>query len=375
MSMSKKIRYLCIDDKPDEVKPALKQLERANLRLAIRISPPGEFRDQVGTLQKLRKNGELDGLILDLRLDQSGATGERPVDYKAQLLANELRTLMAASKIDDFPIVLWSITSKLALSYDKDITSHDLFDLVLDKEHLADCEPSAAEQLASIATAYATVAEQPRNSSFWKELLHTPKMTELDPRIGEEFTPTLKKVPVHVLTRYVFEEIIRKPGPLIDEATLCARLGIQQESISETKLGKTLVTIAGYTGPFSEAWHRWWWSAIEGWWRSRDAENPALLSLTATERVEKLREIFRYQRLKPAEPIEKGYSSRFTTICQSLRRPLDPVDGFMLAASDLKPWHDRLYVCTSVALKPKKHGFVKQLDSLEAERLRALRKK
>src|ERR1700730_14949650 len=116
----RKYRLLCLDDMPNDVKRATDRLSNAIDSLEITTQAPAEFKKQVTDLSKKRREKKLDGLILDLRRDQSAPAGSRPVDYKAQLLASELRTRMAAGTLRDFPIILWSISQKLARSYDKD---------------------------------------------------------------------------------------------------------------------------------------------------------------------------------------------------------------------------------------------------------------
>ena len=94
--------------------------------------------------------------------------------------------------------------------------------------------------------------------------------------------------------------------------------------------------------------------------------------MTAERRVERLRQAG-YRKLKAPKVIAKGYSSRFTTICQKLRRPLDPVDGFALSGRKLEPWQERLYVSAEVATKPGRYRFDGEFDPLEAERLKQAR--
>ncbi len=373
--MTTKIRYLCIDDNPAELELALNRLARSEGRLETSVSVPLPFAAQIEEIQRRLQKSKLNGLLLDLRLDQNAQKVEKAIDYNAQLVASKLRSMMAERKLKEFPIILCSITSKLARSFDQDLASHDLFDLVLDKEQLDDYDPPAAAQLVSFASAYTNISKYARNSDFWTNVLRPPSTIELDIRIGEEFKPSLKKTPVHVLSRYVFEEIVKKPGPLIDEDTLYSRLGLNTASLRKSKLPAKLDLLARYSGPFSDTWNRWWWLAIEQWWKSADPDITPILSLTATERVAALKDKFGYGELRPAEPIAQGNSSRFTTICQSLKKPLDPIDGFMLSTTDLKPWHDRLYVCEDVARRPSKHNLERPLDSLEADRAKALPKR
>jgi hypothetical protein len=366
----KKYRFLCLDDNVDEVQRATARLGEAVDALEIETRAPLEFKKQVSDISKRRRDKKLDGLILDLRLDQNAPAGSKTVDYKAQLLATGLRTRMAASTLRDFPVVLWSISQKLARSYDKDITSHDLFDLVFDKDDLHSKQEIklAADQLVSLSKGYESITSQSGTAIRWDRLLRAPSEAFIDSRLSGSLDRTL---PVHVIARFILKKLVEHPGVLIDESILCARLGITVSSFHSSDIEKDLRRFS-YKGPFSEGWPRWWWSAIENWWRRLDADVAPLLSFNAEERVKQLKDAG-YQKLQPAIGIAKGYSTRFTTVCQKLRRPLDVVDGFALSGRKLEPWQERLYVSAEVATKPGRYLFDGEFDPLEAERLKQAR--
>ena len=366
-----KINYICLDDKPSEVGLAVSRLSRSHANLNIKCETPLPLKDELKRLKCLRKGRKLDGLIVDLRLDQTAPAGQIPVNYKAQQLASQLHTAMAERLIPDFPIVLWSITQKLARSFDRDLSSHTLFDLVINKEKLLGKESLQATNLVSLVLGYRKICMTARNSCFWREVLSAPHSLELDHRIGESLTSTL---PAHILAKYILDNIIWKSGPLIDQSTLCARLGITEASFRASQLAKALLRGASYKGAFCDAWPRWWWANIEKWWQSKNPNLPSILSLTAQERVDIIKKVFKVKNIVIAQPVARKYSKRFTTICQCTMEPLDPIDGFMLSSVGLEPWHDRLYVSTKVALQPRKHRFEGQLDAKEIERLKPLRK-
>jgi hypothetical protein len=167
------------------------------------------------------------------------------------------------------------------------------------------------------------------------------------------------------------KKLVEHPGSLIDRSMLCARLGIEQDSFAPSGIEDDFVKFS-YKGPFSEAWPRWWWAAVDSWWRELDDDFSPILSMTAEQRVERLREAG-YKKLKAAKVIAKGYSSRFTTICQKLMRPLDSIDGFALSGRKLEPWQERLYVSAEVATKPGRYRFDGEFDPLEGERLKQAR--
>jgi hypothetical protein len=369
------IRYLCIDDKPVEVEIALRRLRRNSSELFVKCVAPIALDRQVKVIRNLSKSRRLDGIVLDLRLDDSAQKNQIPVDYKAQQLASNLRTHMADGKIKDFPIVLWSISEKLAKSFNRDLLSHDLFDHVIDKEELDDNRAITAAILVSLAKGYKSIAKISRTLTFWPEMLRLPKGLVLDTRIGEALKPSLKTCSVHVIAGYVLNKLIKATGPLVDKDTLCARLGIATSSFDDSALSQELDNVAGYRGPFHEAWPRWWWAAVEIWWQSKVDEVSSPLSITAEDRLRKLKNVFsRGKSLRVAKPITERYSKRFTTVCQSLRQPLDPIDGFMISAAGLEPWQDRQYVSALVALKPSKYRFRGQLATQEKERSQSLRK-
>jgi hypothetical protein len=77
------------------------------------------------------KSQKLDGLILDLRLDQTVGQGQEQADYRAGSLAQEIRTLATEGKISAFPIFLWSIDKNLSKSFNRDSSSQEIFDFTL----------------------------------------------------------------------------------------------------------------------------------------------------------------------------------------------------------------------------------------------------
>ena len=371
----KKYRFICLDDMPNEVKRATSRLSTAVDSLEIETQAPIDFSKQVAVFAQRRRDKKLDGVILDLRIDQESLAGTRPVDYKAQRLASELRTRMAEGTLQDFPIVLWSISKKFARSYEKDVASHDLFDLVFDKEELHSGEEIqlAADELVSLSKGYDSINQASGATIRWDDLLKPPSGVIIDTRITASLGPPPVRLPVHVIARFVLKKLVEHPGLLVDQSMLCARLGLDETSYELSDLEKDLNKFA-YKGPFGDAWKRWWWSAVDNWWRKLDSDLPPILSLTAEQRVKQLRQAG-YKKLRVAEAIAKGYSARFTTICQKLRKPLDPIDGFVLSGRKLESWQERLYVSAEVAAKPGRYRFDGEFDPLEADRLKEARAK
>lgn len=366
--------FLCVDDQADSIAELLAALNRANESLNIEPCVPKEFEAMTTTVMQRYNDTHLDGLLIDLRLDEPGP-GAEPVRYTAQGLAQQLRSLCAeyvdASR--GFPIVLWTVNERLLRLYEKDSTGHDLFDAILDKEKLLPKVQEIAKELVYLAEGYKNIAKDATNKRGFGEIVQEPEEGFLDPRIGDAFSEQIIR-PTHEYALHIIRYLIERPGPLIDRNHLLARFGIARESPDIDALFEKVPAEAKYKGPFSNGWSRWWSALIERWWRdvAGDEELRALTAIGAPERVSILKKKLGLDRLLAAEPIEEKYSNRFTTICQSLCLPLDPVDGFALAERMPKPWLEKRYVSGKVALSPAKYNFREPLDGLELKRLERL---
>jgi hypothetical protein len=372
--MSKeRIFYVCLDDKASDVEHTTRSLERHTRTLKISTLHPAMFEKQIGALRNCSRQDKLDGLIIDLRLDESpNAAGER-VTYSAQSVAQQLRTLMAQDKLDDFPIVLWTIDLRnLERFYKPDRTSYDLFDHILSKRDAQRDEVTVGQQLVSLVLGYRAILESLGSRSpteRLRQMLNVPSTFELDSRIFAEFTG---KQSAHIYARFILHEMIKHPGPLVDEELLFARLGVDIHSKDKNELLGILTKRAVYEGPFSDAWRRWWWPLVEAWWKTLSSNVAPMISLPAEERVAIIVKRLDLV-LTPAKRIDAGYRTFYSTVCQALHKPLDPIDGFVIATRPLRPWQDRLYVSAKAAVSPGKTGFKGELDPSEKERLQVLR--
>lgn len=326
------IKCLYIEgEKTKNVAPLWQTIERAAPdKVSILPQQPLEFEKQI----KLVQEDKPDLLILDLRLDENG------VSYRGPTLARELRTRMLERNMSPFPIVLWSFSNKLKHSYDLEETTPALFEKIYAKDKEIVSEPQrVAFELKSLVKGYRRIIEKrtASKSKFYGMLgLKYKDARIMDPQIGERFI-TKKKYPVHEYARYILKEMIEIQGPLVDERILAARLGVDIQSSKDwAKCKKWISKICAYMGAFSEAWPRWWDFKLELWWQSQGQR--ALHALMAKERVDFLRSITGLSKLVPAKPIEAEYSTRYTTICQGLEKPLDPRNSIWASCAELKSW-------------------------------------
>jgi hypothetical protein len=365
-------KYVCLDDDTESVADLVELLNSFSPELVIGAKPPHPFDDQIKEIVTKAKASQLTGLILDLRLDEL-KSGDLPLArYSAPSIAQEMRTLMTQKRVPPFPIVLWSIDQKMARSYNPDLTSHDLFDSYIDKPEVPNAAERYASELLSLSAGYRQLTSAAKkNLSFYKLLGVAEK--HIDPRVGEPFV-IKSGLPTHTYALYILKLLIRRSGPLIDKATVCARLGVSMNSPAIDRIFSRLTKQVSYKGPFGDAWPRWWAHALEDWWQKITREPETLTSFTAEDRVAKLRKALRLTRgVEVATPIGNDYSRYFTAVCSVTNKPLDPVDGFVVADPGAQPWHDKVYVSREAALDPSAYDKKFTIDPMEEGRLRAVR--
>ncbi len=363
------IKYLYLDDEGiTAVKPYVDIVAGQSKELQIDIEHPANFKDNsalIGTLKGYH------GLILDWRLDEiSSQLSKKKADFRAATLAQEIRTREAEKKIHAFPIVVWSQQNRLNKSYLGDFTSHDLFNLVCKKEEII-AEPNIVQdQLISLALGYKYIGKFRSVKKKFKlsDLLRT-KETYVDIRVQDYFNSTAHTI--HEIARFIIRELLERPGLLIDEHRLASRLGIDKNKSKDW--GKLLNSIKKYKylGPFGEAWERWWAYGVEKeWWFTTSGQDISISLLTAKERLEIIKKKTSIKNLIAAEPIKPKYHTRFYTICEYSKKPLDPIDGVILAEKEPQPWQERRYISLVAALE-RREGF--DPHPTELERLKNLK--
>jgi hypothetical protein len=369
--------YLYLDDeKPQTVEPFTREVERHISGLKITLHSPQVYQEQIATLRQ----ANFDGIILDLRLDQfvnwEQPDGER-ADYRATTLAQEIRTRATEGNFTDCPVVLWSTDARLKKSFNRDDTGHDLFDLKCVKDDILDEEKAKeiATRLVSLVAGYKQIAKIKTEHRRSKDQLYrflgfNKDVDFLDPRIAASFATREGPVPVHEYARFMIYDLLEPSGPLIDERTLAARLGVDLTSSPDfQELKETHFKQAKYKGPFSRGWPRWWTYLVEERWLRLKGNAGPLRSLTASRRVEFLKESFGLKKLVVAKPIAPGYSERFWTVCKATVLPLDPRDGLIVQTRNSRVWQDKPYVSIKAALDGTTEELGLRIDPTDEERL------
>jgi len=355
-----KAKYIYIDDEFDQSTEAIRDGLSDTGIVEVDLVQVKEFKDQITSFE-----GELqtyDGAILDLRLDGNHALN---VKYTAISLAQEHRARSAADEgIKDIPLVLCSTDKKIRELYDRDQTSHDLFDFAFKKDKQPDWE-EIAKTMQSLAIGYGVLgASQIGEFEFvGRDISH------IDSRVFDEFSDPDIQYPAHELAQHIIKNLFLQPGPLINQAVLAARLGIDVENSSdwETLLNEFYFK-AQYTGVFCDGWKRWWADLVNEIFKKLSGKR--LAALNALERVKLLKDATGLERLVAAPPIEHSISSNYWTVCEYFQKPLDPMEGFkVFARKQQKSWQDSRYLSFEAAAERKGIRDGLKVQPQEAERL------
>jgi hypothetical protein len=363
--------YLYIDDnKRAEADGVIAGLTLKDILSVEFKNPAGEWELERNRIES-DEFKKYDGIILDLNLEENKNPENHKLSrYKGSTLAQEIRNLSKSGKVKETPIILLSATKNLNSLFDE--TNKDLFDLIISKESLTgkDEFETNIRKLEAIAQGYLVLSNE-RNAS---EIM-AKNLENEDIRFLSEIEYQLSK-PSHSISNFFIKEILEKNGILISEEILFARLGVdviasKKEDISKIKV---IFSESLYAGIFSGGWNRWWMSKIEKFWKNI-SENKTLRSLDAEERVSLLNEKFKLT-LKASELDPKSKSLKFWTICQGSGRPIDNVDGLLVARQQKTyPWQDKVYISFEEALKPTNKDAWQDVNENEKVKLEFLKKK
>lgn len=333
-----KYKVLYIDDETSQNSQAFADgLSSQNL-IEVAIKLPTKFEELINEL--ITEQKDIDALILDLKLD-GNQQGVRTATYTAPSLATGIRTKCFAENgfENEFPIFLISSTSNLKKYYDSDTSSHDLFDYTFYKTSIALKGKEYELLLTSITHAYKAIKE---NKTNFNSLLGLPADSEIPNKVFTNKFLLGDGTSISEISQYIFNEIISKSGVLIDENILAARLGINFNESSDWSTLVEKLKDYKYSGIFKDSFNKWWSHDLLNWWNSNFSKS--LIQLTALDRVNFLKEKFQLPNLVEAQQINKTTSSKFWTVCQAYKLPLDPKDGFLLDGNLMHSWQDKRYL-------------------------------
>jgi hypothetical protein len=285
---------------------------------------------------ELLQSEQYDGLLLDWKLGTI-------VKYDAEALASHVRTLISTGTIQkDIPLLLCSATKHFKTIFARDQSSHNLFLSIHTKLEIANNAAQIAIEMNDLAEAF----KQIQLTTFKKEaLLLVPEKIRIDLRLEGEITALLENKIPHNLVQFILLEVINKPGPLINENILAARLGIDRDKSEDwPNLLTQHLSAFTYNGILSNGWKRWWAEGLEQWWES-EISTSSLRSKSAKQRVKLLIEKTGLKNLVHAEKDKFCFGTEFWTVCIATNRPLDPIDGLrIIPKTPILPWQEEQFI-------------------------------
>lgn len=306
-----------------------------------------------------------DGLLLDVALTNALTADRQQVGFDGIALAQQVRTLQTrgrvtgAATLSEFPLVRFSKKDVIREYVNEDTTSDDLFDDMIDKGEIADAAEHAARRIQSLAEDYPRVIHFGRSDSNAKALAEvlgcdTDFLARLDPRalLG------LRRpgAPAHVLARYFTAKLLGRPGPLVDEALLAVRLGIDCDHSEDWGALKAALDVAVYRGAFFQGYPRWWHLRIMDWWQEVIDADRAPNRLETPDRVSAISAALNLRALNPLADDADSPGRRFWHNCKRSGRPVDPSHGFaLLPVYGQESWQDSDYLCQEEAMRDPQH--------------------
>ncbi|RKZ78121.1 MAG: hypothetical protein DRR19_26960 [Candidatus Parabeggiatoa sp. nov. 1] len=306
--------------------------------LTVKFQQPTEFI----TLANQIVESQPAFVALDYRLDEDRNTAQNV--YKAEPLAQQLRSYTSENVDQDFPIILVSHENKIT-GFDNDITAHNLFDCRFTKKEVAS-EPEHRQQILSLVKGYQRMIKNWRKKSErWATFFALNK--EESVVVAYQAIRELDKLKApHQVAQQILRYVIERQGILLDQDNVLARLGVAKAGndieplFARLKKDKVI-----YSGVFSEGWTRWWQHRL--WdWEEQFCDEP-FGNLTGKERVLRLNEKFGLK-LSPAESRwQEHIDALFAFACDSCHQPTE--QQYSVIAYDRNPVPDsfiqRKHIC------------------------------
>ena len=378
------IRYIYIDD--DSMSISTETAKGLSIRpdeLTVTPIQPETWEDQIKYL--VYHQDEIDGLLLDWNLTNVNESGKRP-NFNVEALAQQLRGMVIEKIIKDnepgmvieangikkdFPIILCSAKFSLVQNYEREFTSHDLFDAIYEKDSFHERQNQVINEMVDFAKSYqiirnsTLVADDHRQSAM--AILSIDNLEMVDSRVGEHLVTLIsKKEPIHEIARFLFSKVINTTGLLINEDVLAARMGVNRASEDWQRFLEIIKPVK-YTGAFSTAWNNWWMVKLESWWYENF--NESLGTQTAFRRVEMINNKFGLS-MSAAKKSEKSKSEFYWVICKETHVPIAIEDAVMAVAPiDKAEWEEDQYYSIECALRTESS----KIHSFERDRVEKLK--
>ena len=239
--MSKKLRFIWIDDDLDRESTATSLQERLNAMVAFKNA---NRQDLLSLLGEIRREAEPDLILMDHRFTKAEK------QFFGSTAAEHLR-----EKWPDCPIVC--VTA--ARLEEVDAHKSALYEQVIELDKLSECDLI----LVSIAESFRKLrGNPPENTEQLINYLKAPKddRQRLEAVIpdGIKMTYKDKKSSLLLISKWVRNTLMKKPGFLYDKLWAATLLGIKKESFHKVR---HLFTKAKYSGIFAHKEEDLWWQS------------------------------------------------------------------------------------------------------------------
>ncbi|SEW21424.1 hypothetical protein SAMN04487850_2198 [Prevotella aff. ruminicola Tc2-24] len=357
-------KYYYIDDEDEKTIQAVADGINVSKKVEVEALKLKGFRVFDVLTEKLKADWDkIDGYLLDLKLN---GTGPNSTKFSATSLAQWLRSYAVEEEKPHKPIVLLSNDLQCA-HYAADITSHDLFDMVLERNGEIPWE-SFAEQLEILAEEYARLTEDKD-----KNLQNILQNERIDGNTSF-LAPFVKPESFNVsrFAALVLHDLFEHPGQLIDEPMLAARMGV--DIVKSGKEWETFINArfekAQYKGVFAGLKKLYWSREVINIFKEL-TKGKSPMSMTAMQRVATLQENDEAARgLVAYHPQGHCKSTYFWTIDAVTKKPLDANEGYVLQEeAGIKAWQEQRYVSFDTIDNGLPEGF--ELMPSESERYEA----
>ncbi len=362
----KEYKFIYIDDLSDTIGTTRGFSVEGALKVYAE-KPLDTLEEQINRI----KDQDIDGLILDLRLDDYENDNQKKAQFRGTTLAQEIRTRQKEGEIEQFPIFLFSGNDNIDRSLNS--ATIGIFDLCIKKESID------ADKYEEYQDYFIAIAESYKNKIHNSNAIEIIQLIEADALCIDSFVSDLNLVieqshTTTSLVHFIINEIFNKDSVLVSEDLLACRLGVDKTKSHEAwNVIKEQLSTAKYTGALSGGWDRWWMHKVEAWWRNTMGDIDDMQYISADERVATLAHKFELTELFPPDNISKCIHRDFWTLCMGLHKPLDVLDGIVIVSQDnLYSWQDVKYVSIECALTGKNKGQWIDIASYEKLRFREL---
>lgn len=345
-------KYYYIDDEVDTIKSIADGINESQV-VHVDVFPLSENKEFEKLTELLREEwDQIDGIILDLKLDGGGVDSTK---YTATSVAQWVSSFVVAEGKAAKPLVLLSNDLQCA-NFKADITSHDLFDMVLERSGSIDWK-WLAQVLAVLAEDYDKL-----NQDKEKELRNILQNTAID-TTSTYFAPFQLPATFNVsqFAKFVLNDLFKHPGILISENLLAARFGVDMEKSGKNweDFKNKYLSIARYRGVFGCLTERYWNKKVQEVFVTLSGGRSAA-SMTTVQRVEALKQHTEDAKgLVAYAPEDEETSLYCWSVDEATGMPLDSSTGYMIQEEGgLKSWQEPRFLSFDTIESGEKGDFV-----------------